>query len=557
MVKTYERQVRLTDGVSLDVSPMRETVRGYDRLSSALDTMSQFVYKDMAKRAEMKGKEYGVTQRPTLQQISDAVRKGEDPSTYFAEGGTIFGDAAREAQAEMFRQDLEFDVTNQINAVGVAIDTGTPIEDPETFAQEIQTMIDGYGDTLAKISPLQTLKFKAGMTAEGNKLYNKVLKTYNDKIQAENQLQINNAIEQYGTDLYDLIMESDGDFINAEALMTKRYTMIQDYLDRVPGKKLDNETALQEMISLTYKKSMIDYVINKNAEFVPQDSNLIAEIRKGNVGKLSPIYNTLNIKEREEFEDELIKSMNRYRDIQKGQQDQLTAQHRKEKLSIDLEVARGNMSGIEAIQQLTSKGIDLSKEEMKAYLAPNIETQDNVFEAAQLKRKIIRGDAGVDDIEAARKNGLINTTQYAKLMDDYTNNAQNLNSGIREIKKALGIEEFTDYNLIPKLKQERIDTLSKKLFDRSREAFLKGEPFNQAEVVAELLNDNKRSEREIELNESLTALKSYLPEGTIINENNYDLFDTMEELKALGLNGETRNKVLTEVQNLKEILGVK
>lgn len=557
MVKTYERQVRLTDGVSLDVSPMRETVRGYDRLSSALDTMSQFVYKDMATRAEMKGKEYGVTQRPTLQQISDAVRKGEDPSTYFAEGGTIFGDAAREAQAEMFRQDLEFDVTNQINAVGVAIDTGTPIEDPETFAQEIQTMIDGYGDTLAKISPLQTLKFKAGMTAEGNKLYNKVLKTYNDKIQAENQLQINNAIEQYGTDLYDLIMESDGDFINAEALMTKRYTMIQDYLDRVPGKKLDNETALQEMISLTYKKSMIDYVINKNAEFVPQDSNLIAEIRKGNVGKLSPIYNTLNIKEREEFEDELIKSMNRYRDIQKGQQDQLTAQHRKEKLSIDLEVARGNMSGIQAIQELTSKGIDLSKEEMKAYLAPNIDTQDNVFEAAQLKRKIIRGNAGVDDIEAARKNGLINTTQYAKLMDDYTNNAQNLNSGIREIKKALGIEEFTDYNLIPKLKQERIDTLSKKLFDRSREAFLKGEPFNQAEVVAELLNDNKRSEREIELNESLTALKSYLPEGTIINENNYDLFDTMEELKALGLNGDTRNKVLTEVQNLKEILGVK
>ena len=112
-LKTYERQARLTDGISLDVAPMRETLRGYDRIGSALDSMAQFVYKDMATRAEMKGKEYGVTQRPTVQQISDAVRKGEDVSTYFAEGGTTFGDAAREAQAEMFRQDLEFDVVNQ------------------------------------------------------------------------------------------------------------------------------------------------------------------------------------------------------------------------------------------------------------------------------------------------------------------------------------------------------------------------------------------------------------------------------------------------------------
>lgn len=555
-LKTYERQARLTDGISLDVAPMRETLRGYDRIGSALDSMAQFVYKDMATRAEMKGKEYGVTQRPTVQQISDAVRKGEDVSTYFAEGGTIFGDAAREAQAEMFRQDLEFDVVNQLNAVKTGMRTGFPVEDPEMFAQEIQSMIDGYGETLVKISPLQTLKFKAGMTIEGNKLYKEVLDIYNEKVTAEHQITITNAIDQYGTDLYDLLMETDGDFIDSEGYMLKRYQMIEDYLDRVPNKKLDNQTALQEMVSLTYKKAIIDYVIGKNAEFVPADSNLIAEIRKGNVGKLSPIYKDFTIKQREEFEDELIKSLNRYRDIQKGQQDQLNAQHRKDKLDIDLQVARGNMSGMEAIQQLTKKGIDLSKEEMKAYLAPNVDTQDNVFQATKLEDKIRRGDAGIADIEAAHKSGTINTTQYATLMSKYTTNVQNLNTGIRLLKNGLGLDEFTDYNLIPPLKQERLDNLSKKLSDRAYEAFLKGEAFNQYAVVTDLLNENKKSEKETNLEKSLSTLQSYLPEGTIVNENNYDLFDTMKELKALGLNKDTRDKILTEVKNLKDILGV-
>lgn len=555
MAERYERQVRLTDGISLDVSPMKETVRTYDRVSSALDSMAQFVYKDMATRAEMRGKEYGVTQRPTVQQIADAVRKGEDPSTYFAEGGTIFGDAAREAQAEMFRQDLEFDVTNQINAVKAAVKTGVPIDDPEQFANDIQVMIDGYGDTLAKISPVQTQKFKAGMTLEGNKLYNEVLKVYQDRVLAEHQMQIDQQIDQYGTDLYDLLIETDGDIITSESLMTKRYQMLEDYLDRVPGKKLENKQAFDEMVTLTYKKAMIDYTINKSAEFVPEGSNLVAEIRRGNVGKLSPLYNTLSPKEKDEFEDQMIKSFNRYRDIQKGQQDQLIAQHRKEKQAIDLEVARGNMSGIQAIQELTSKGIDLSKEEMKAYLAPNIETQDNVFQATLLENKIRRGDAGIEDIESARKAGIINTTQYSKLMDKYTNNVQNLNTGVRLLKNGLGIDEFTDYNLIPKLKQERLDNLSKELSDRAYDAFLKGEAFNQYAVVTELLNENKKSEKESDVAESLSALKTYLPEGTIITEENYDLFDTHEELRKLDLNKDTRDKILTEIANLKSILG--
>ena len=552
--RVYQRQARLTDGISLDVSPMREIVRTQDRVTSALDSMAQFVYKDMTTRAEMAGKQYGVTKRPTVQQISDAVRKGEDPSTYFQEGGTVFGDAAREAQAEMFRQDLEFDVTNQINAVATAIDSGVPVDDPEQFAQEIQTMIDGYSNTLAKISPIQTLKFQAGMTAEGNKLYNKVLKVYQDNVLAEHQLEINRQIDQYGTDLYDLLMETDGDIVTSEAFMTKRYQMIEDYLNRVPGNKLQNSEAFQEMITLTYKKAMIDYTINRSAEFVPEDSNLIAEIRRGNVGKLSPLYNTLSPKQKDQFEDDLIKSMNRYRDIQKGQQDQLEAEHKKAIQGINLKVARGEMTGMQAIQERARLGIDTSAAEMKSYLSPNVDTQDNTYQASKLERKIRLGEAGISDIEDAYRLGRINTTQYSQLNEKYTNNIMNLNSGIRLIKNGLGIDEYTDYNLIPKLKQERIDTLSKQLVDEARQAFVEGKPFNQSEVVQRLLNENKTSESQSNVDESLSILKGLLPEGTVITEENYDLFDTAEELDKLGFNKDTRDKILTEIRLLKNAL---
>jgi hypothetical protein len=191
---------------------------------------------------------------------------------------------------------------------------------------------------------------------------------------------------------------------------------------------------------------------------------------------------------------------------------------------------------------------------MKSYLSPNVDTQDNVYQASKLDRKIRLGEAGVSDIEDAYRLGLINTTQYSQLNEKYTNNTMNLNSGIRLIKNGLGIDEYTDYNLIPKLKQERIDALSKQLVDESRQAFIEGKPFNQAEVVQRLLNENKASESQANVDESLSVLKGLLPEGTVITEDNYDLFDTAEELDKLGLNKDTRDKILTEIRLLKNEL---
>jgi hypothetical protein len=246
--------------------------------------------------------------------------------------------------------------------------------------------------------------------------------------------------------------------------------------------------------------------------------------------------------------------MNRYRDIQKGQQDQLEAEHKKAIQGINLKVASGEMTGIQAIQERTKLGIDTSAAEMKSYLSPNVDTQDNTYQASKLERKIRLGEAGVSDIEDAYRLGLINTTQYSQLNEKYTNNTMNLNSGIRLIKNGLGIEEYTDYNLIPPLKQTLIDKLSKQLVDESRQAFIEGKPFNQAEVVQRLLNENKASETENSVNDSLSVLKGLLPEGTVITEENYDLFDTSEELEKLGLNKDTRDKILREVQALKNEL---
>ena len=188
----YNSTERISKSIAIDPASSRQALQASQSLETRLDSISTYLYKGLEKKAKEEGLQYGVTKRPTLEQIESAVSNEQDPSELFAEGGTVFGDAAREAQAELYRQDLEYDITNYFNNIISGVKAGAPIDDPMAIADDMQGKIDSASTILRDLSPTQNIKFRQGTSAIGNKIFGKINDIYVERMTAENQKKIYN-----------------------------------------------------------------------------------------------------------------------------------------------------------------------------------------------------------------------------------------------------------------------------------------------------------------------------------------------------------------------------
>lgn len=562
-LEQYKSTARLTDGISLDLAASKERIRSSQSLESRLDQISQLTYKEIVSEAERQGALYGVTKRPTMQQISDSVRKGEDPSLLFAKGGTVFGDAARESQAEMLRQDLEFDLTNQFSDLKAAVKAGLPVDDPNAFAADMQAQINGFATTLSKLSPVQTKKFLAGMNLEANKTYNESLKIYTDRINAERQFQINKQVDHFTRDWLDVFKESGYEWVDTEALMTKRFVMVKELIEMHPLNTLENKELFDNAVQNMYTSALLEYAKNKSDTFVPEDSTILAEIDKGNFGALSLVYNDLDQETKDKFKKTFIDSYNADKGIIQAEQQRLEEVHRKKISDINLKVAKNEISGKEAVNELFSFGIYPSREELKAYLAPASETDVTKAKSISLKYDILAGKAGRSTLKNAWMNREITTTEYQQLENEYANTLQKLGPGINRLKTGLGIPEFSDLTDIPSDLKRQFNQLSYQLSEKAYSAFLNGTAFDQQAEAFNLLSQNKDNERQNKINESIKTINDSA-EGKLqaITMTNYQTLYHKDEkvmkenLRKAGIK-KTNNidRIIKEINFLRTTLG--
>jgi hypothetical protein len=562
-LEQYKSTARLTDGISLDLVSSKERIRSSQSLESRLDQISQLTYKEIVSEAEKQGALYGVTKRPTMQQISDSVRKGEDPSTLFIEGGTVFGDAARESQAEMLRQDLEFELTNQFSDLKAAVKAGLFVDDPNAFAADMQAQINGYASTLSKISPIQTKKFLAGMNLEANKTYTESLKVYTDRINGERQFQINKQVDHFTRDWLDVFRESDYNWIDTEALMTKRLVMVKDLIEMHPLNQLENKELLDNMTQNMYTSALLEFAKNKSNTFVPENSTILAEIDKGNFGALSLVYNDLDQETKDKFKKTFIDSYNADKSIIQAEQQRLEAVNQKKIKDINLKVAKNEISGRDAVNELFNMGIYPSREEIKAYLVPASETDATKANAIQLKYNILAGKAGRDTLKNAWMNRNITTTEYQQLENEYANTLQKLGPGVNRIKTGLGIPEFSDLNDIPSDLKRQFNQLSYQLSEKAYAAFLDGTAFDQQAEAQKLLLQNKDNERQLAIDSAIKTIndsaEGKLQPITISNyQTLYNKDDKVmkENLRKAGIEKVNNiNRIVTQIKYLQQTLG--
>lgn len=562
MVDRYKRSAQLTSGFNLDQTNVKEAIRSSETLNKRLDQIMNLTYKGMEKTAERQGLQYAVTNRPTLDQIATAVQNNDDPSKLYAQTGTVFGDAAREAQAEYTRQDFEYDLSKKYSEIGAALEAGMEVEDLNAFAADIQAEIDGYSDTLGKISPLKSQKFKAAMTIKGSTVYAKALTNYVNRQNAVQQFKIENSINQFSTDFESLLRDSGYNYAETMTLLAPDLQRLNGQISRYPGKAEENLQTFKNIKSRSFQRGVVKYLLDPNtqAEIKTEGTNVVDMIRSGKLGKMQLAYDALENKDKEGLMEAYLKEAGNKHKFQTENTNRLKAEEQAKLFNLEKQWANGEITGEEIINQQSNMGIVLSSAEQDRYRGGPVETDQQAVFAAQLKGRILRGEEP-DTVQAAYDNGLISAKGYTSLMGDYTNVVTRINTGLKQLKVGLGYEEYTSYHMMNAESQRLFDKMSTQLFDRAYQAFDKNEGFSVYENAKSLLEENKVNEMEEIVTKATADINTILKEiGATDIEINFDSIDDLkgldtdkeiqEFLSGYNLNRLQLNKFRTKIKSL-------
>ena len=562
MVDRYKRSAQLTSGFNLDQTNVKEAIRSSETLNKRLDQIMNLTYKGMEKTAERQGLQYAVTNRPTLDQIATAVQNNDDPSKLYAQTGTVFGDAAREAQAEYTRQDFEYDLSKKYSEIGAALEAGMEVEDLNAFAADIQAEIDGYSDTLGKISPLKSQKFKASMTIKGSTVYAKALTNYVNRQNAVQQFKIENSINQFSTDFESLLRDSGYNYGETMTLLAPDLQRLNGQISRYPGKAEENLQTFKNIKSRAFQRGVVKYLLDPNtqAEMKTEGTNVVDMIRSGKLGKMQLAYDALENKDKEGLMEAYLKEAGNKHKFQTENTNRLKAEEQAKLFNLEKQWANGEITGEQIINEQSNMGIVLSSAEQDRYRGGPVETDQQAVFAAQLKGRILRGEEP-DTVQAAYDNGLISAKGYTSLMGDYTNVVTRINTGLKQLKVGLGYEEYTSYHMMNAESQRLFDKMSTQLFDRAYQAFDKNEGFSVYENAKSLLEENKVNEMEEIVTKATADINTILKEiGATDIEINFDSIDDLkgldtdkeiqEFLSGYNLNRLQLNKFRTKIKSL-------
>lgn len=364
----YQRQnIVLAETQPFQFADIKESIASSKSLQSSLDRISEFAFRQAAETAKKAGAEYGVTNRPTLQQYADAIQNNVDPETLFSEDYTIFGQAAREVQAVGFRTELETEARSEISKIKSVIKSGLPINREEIQAK-LNGLVNGYGNTLAKVSPDQALKFKASISAQGYELLEQVDAEISKEYVANNLMKLDEDIKNFQTDLPDLINNNNpADFA----------VKIQPYINTIKTRsamlpaeyKLKYANKHQEIIDDAIMDGIVTHLTNKKT--FTNDYEVINNLNQGIAGDMTDYFGMLGVDEKG------VSKKSKVIDMVRTRLNNLDSA-RKDALALQTEEDKKVFYALEAEYEKTGNSAILSKMTAMTIRNPNLGSPENV-----------------------------------------------------------------------------------------------------------------------------------------------------------------------------------
>lgn len=274
---------------------LQERIRETQGLQSSLDRIAQFAFKEAGEEAKRQGLQYGAENPVTKEQIEVALGTGKKPAELFAKRGTIFGEAALQAQSAQLRLELENDARSKMARTAAEVDSGRLL-DIQEIRNQINGPIDGFAKLLAGIDPEESVRFRASMAAAGNTVlksaYDKVLSVQNAALRSRLSDSVPTTL-----DFVSKLYETEPD-ITAQKTQISLYrdTLLRSLLPTADAAFINSTMAkFEEGVAKLRVDAVSKYVTS--TDFSADPLTAVSKLDKNDAGKMTSLWSTLNFED--------------------------------------------------------------------------------------------------------------------------------------------------------------------------------------------------------------------------------------------------------------------
>lgn len=428
------RGISLESQGRLDLSNVQESIRASQTLERRLDQVSELALGQMRRTAIKEGKQYGAQNRPSVQQIYDAVTSGQPLDKLLADPDTVFGEAARGQQAGLLYQDLmnEFNINTQgvLDAVNKR-----EITDPAEVEQIINANIEGFGRVIAQIDPDYALKFRASAATTGFDVVDKAKKHIQTETIKKTRVDIDTQLDIFKSN-YAGIIERSPNPIDIEALTLVHENNLKGLFAQDPDKESEHLVKFKKLKKEVLQDTVANYIVS---------NNMMNEASKGNFGQ----YNALLLAEDSVDPGTIDAIKSKINKVYDTQQNLVTKQKEQMNALVDVQAAEliaansnGYLTDDDLFQQLDALGYTMSAKDRAAILSDQNPTISQLDEFSNLELKVNLGQIGPSHIDEARLEGRITYKQAATLKSTYNKTQTTLKAGNDIIYKTFRIDEL-------------------------------------------------------------------------------------------------------------------
>jgi hypothetical protein len=547
----YQRQnIQLENTQPFDFANLKETIKLSKSTEAGLNRIAEFAFKSQSEKAKKAGLEYGVANPPSLAQISEAQAQGKDIRDIFSEDYTVFGEAARNAQASALRTDLEGQARDEFSRMMAGINTTNISElDMTNIRSNLDAIINGHSRVLAQVGPEESLKYRQSVTVLGHAVYKSALDRIEGLVKAENIVKVDEQLKTLKSniptllDAYPLFEEFD------LALSLDKKTIKEMMMNIDPAKIPEYTKEMDKVIKNAIMDRIGDYAL-KDKTFAGTAGEAAIKISEGQAGDYTQ-YLRKYVPEDEWMEVVKRKTEKSVRQYNLVEADERLNNKLKEDIYRDLQgqFFNGQIGPEAYIQQTKANGINISQKEYEEVIGGEKKTPAKERMYSNMLDRVETDTLSIADIEAAAGR-TITFADAQKLKEKYYRRT----GDDKEANKIIigRLDEVSLDSLM--LKPEKVAQAAKANRDlkkKADDARIKGLPFNVNEEAEKSINAVLKADSTEKYTEAQSELKSITSKYNIpYSEDTYKAKDVDKLYKKTIEDEKERKKMKAALRDI-------
>jgi hypothetical protein len=547
----YQRQnIQLENTQPFDFANLKETIKLSKSTEAGLNKIAEFAFKSQSEKAKKAGLEYGVANPPSLAQISEAQAQGKDIRDIFSEDYTVFGEAARAAQASSLRTDLEGQARDEFSRMMAGINT-TDISqlDMSNIRSNLDAIINGHSKVLAQVGPEESLKYRQSVTVLGHAVYKSALDRIEGLVKAENIVKVDEQLKTLKSniptllDAYPLFEEFD------LALSLDKKTIKEMMMNIDPAKIPEYTKEMDKVIKNAIMDRIGDYAL-KDKTFAGTAGEAAIKISEGQAGDYTQYLRKYVP------EDEWMEVVKRKTEKSVKQYGLVEAEEKlnnklKEDVKRDLQSQyfNGQIGPEQYLKQTKANGINISPAEYEEVISGEKKTPAKERMYSNMLDKVETDILSIADIEAAAGR-TITFADAQKLKEKYYRRT----GDDKEANKIIigRLDEVSLDSLM--LKPEKVAQAAKANRDLKKKADaarIQGLPFNVNEEAEKSINAVLKADSTEKYTEAKAELKSITSKYNIpYSEDAYKAKDVDKKYKDIIKDDKERKKMKAALRDI-------